>query len=213
MDPSTILITGGTGIVGSALCRLLLDKGYRVIVLSSEPGAKTPAGVGFAHWDPTSQTIDPAAIRQADYIVHLAGAGVADRRWNTKRKKEIQDSRVDGSALVVKALREIPNKVRAVVSASAIGWYGADPVIPNPRPYVETDPPGNDFLGETCRLWESAISPAATAGRRLVILRTGIVLNRGKGALEEFRKPLRAGIAAILGNGRQMISWIHIDDL
>ncbi len=213
MSTSTILITGGTGVVGSALCHLLLDKGFRVIVLSREPGAKGPAGVGVAHWDPSKQTIDQAAIRDADYIVHLAGAGVADKRWSAKRKKEIRDSRIDGSALLVKALREIPNKVQTVVSASGIGWYGADPVIPNPRPFVETDPPDNDFLGETCRLWESAISPVTVAGKRLVILRTGIVLNRGKGALEEFKKPLKAGIAAILGNGKQVLSWIHIDDL
>jgi uncharacterized protein (TIGR01777 family) len=215
----TILITGGTGVIGSALSRLFLEKGYRVIVLSREAnrrGASGGPGQGsptIAHWDPGRQIIDPAALAAADHIIHLAGAGVADQRWSAKRKKEIVDSRTVGSTLIVKALREIPNKVQTVVSASAIGWYGADPIIPNPHPFTETDPAAGDFLGETCRLWESAISPVANQGKRLVILRTGIVLNKGKGALEEFRKPLRAGIAAILGNGRQMISWIHIDDL
>jgi uncharacterized protein (TIGR01777 family) len=213
MDPSSVLITGGTGVVGSALCHLLLDKGYRVIVLSREPEAKGSAGVSFARWDPSRQTIDPVAIREADYIIHLAGAGVADKRWSAKRKKEIMDSRTVSSALIAKTLKEIPNKIQAVVSASAIGWYGADPTIPNPRPFTESDPPGDDFLGETCRLWESAISPVTASGKRLVILRTGIVLNRGKGALEEFKKPIKAGIAAILGNGKQVLSWIHIDDL
>lgn len=225
MSSFTVLISGGTGTVGSALRRLLLEKGYRVIVLSrrgkSVPG-NGPAGSGatgeassfaVAHWDPERQTIDPAAIGEADFIIHLAGAGVADRRWSTRRKKEIVESRTNSSALLAKALREIPNKVQAVVSASAIGWYGADPSLPNPRPFVETDPADMDFLGETCRRWESAIAPVATPVRRLVILRTGIVLNKGKGALAEFSKPLRAGVAAIPGNGRQVLSWIHIDDL
>jgi uncharacterized protein len=221
MNPSTILITGGTGVIGSALNSLLLGKGYRVIVLSrathplKNPSIcplKTPS-ISFAHWDPFRQALDPAAFAEADHIVHLAGAGVADQRWSKKRKKEIIDSRTAGSALLVKALRDIPNKVQTVVSASAIGWYGADPIIPNPRPFVESDPAADDFLGRTCRLWESAIAPAAAPGRRLVILRTGIVLNNGKGALSEFAKPIKAGIAAILGNGRQVLSWIHIDDL
>jgi uncharacterized protein (TIGR01777 family) len=220
----TILITGGTGVVGSALSRLLHEKGYDVIVLSrgqqrakeGDAASKSPKQGSFYHiayWDPDKQTIDPAAIGAADYIVHLAGANVADGRWSDKRKKEIVGSRTVSTALIARALREIPNKVQAVVSASAIGWYGADPAIPNPHPFTESDPAGDDFLGETCRLWESSISPVIAAGKRLVILRTGIVLNRGRGALEEFRKPLRAGIAAILGNGKQVVSWIHIDDL
>ncbi len=111
------------------------------------------------------------------------------------------------------ALRENPNKVKAVISASGIGWYGPDPAIPNPRPFEETDPADNDFLGETCRRWEDAISPVTALGKRLVILRTGLVLSRQGGALAEFRKPIRFGIAPILGSGRQIMSWIHIDDL
>ncbi len=224
MSSATVLISGGTGTVGSALRRLLLEKGYRVIVLSRRKPASGngPAGSGkpgegssfaVAQWDPGHQTIDPAAIGEADFIIHLAGAGVADRRWSARWKKEIVESRTNSSALLVKALREIPNKVQTVVSASGIGWYGADPSLPNPRPFVETDPADMDFLGETCRRWESAIAPVATPARRLVILRTGIVLNKGKGALAEFSKPLRAGVAAILGNGQQVLSWIHIDDL
>jgi uncharacterized protein (TIGR01777 family) len=207
-----------------------MEKGNRVIVLSRDtaiaPLAPSTAyakevasGNGglrpyhTAHWDPARQIIDPEAIRQADFIIHLAGAGVADKRWNARRKKEIVDSRTESGKLIVKSLQEIPNKVQAVVSISGIGWYGADPSIPNPHPFVETDPVDGSFLGETCRLWEAAIAPVTSIGKRLVIFRTGIVLSKKGGALEEFKKPVKAGIAAILGSGRQIISWIHIDDL
>lgn len=209
-----VLITGGTGLIGTALSRMLLEKGYDVTLLSRK--GKTPAGssaLRIAHWEPRTQTIDTEAIRHADYIIHLAGAGVADKRWTKKRKKEIVDSRTAGSALIVKALQEIPNEVKAVISASAIGWYGPDPVIPNPQPFEETAPPDEDFLGETCRLWEHAIAPVTDMGKRLVIFRTGIVLSREGGALKEFKRPVKMGVAAILGSGRQVVSWIHMEDL
>lgn len=217
----TILITGGTGLIGKALTQLLMGKGYDVIILSrtvnrppdSLSGPPSDPRRLTYSWNPDTGYIDPEAVRQADYIVHLAGAGVADRRWSAKRKKVIEESRTKGCALLVKALKEVPNKVQAVISSSAIGWYGPDPVIPNPRPFEETDPADTGFLGETCRLWEAAIAPVTDLGKRLVIIRTGIVLSDKGGALAEFRKPARLGVAAILGSGRQMISWIHVDDL
>lgn len=205
---STILITGGTGLIGKALTELLTQKGYQVVVLT-----RNPHGAGQAHWDPSSGAIDAEAIRQADYIIHLAGAGVADKRWSAKRKKLIEDSRVEGCKLLVKALREQPNHVRAVISTSAIGWYGPDPAIPNPKPFEETAPPDADFLGETCKRWEEAIGPVRELGKRLVIIRTGIVLSKNGGALREFMKPVRLGVAAILGSGKQTVSWIHMEDL
>jgi len=213
-----ILITGGTGLIGTALSRMLLEKGYTVTLLSrnSRKGRSTQPvepRLQMAHWDLQAQTIDSEAILQADYIIHLAGAGVADKRWSKKRKKEIVESRTAGSALIVRALQETPNKVQAVISASAIGWYGADPSIPNPAPFEETAPADEEFLGEACRLWENSITPVAAISKRLVILRTGIVLSREGGALTEFKKPVKMGIAAILGSGKQMISWIHVEDL
>jgi len=186
---------------------MLTARGHRVIILSR--GEK---GENFVHWDPYKEIIDPEAIKSADFIVHLAGAGVADKRWTARRKKEIVESRTRSSALVVKALKEIPNKVQAVISASGIGWYGPDPAIPNPHPFLETDPVDEDFLGETCRLWEESITPVTGLGKRLVILRTGIVLSNDGGALLEFSKPVKLGVAAILGSGRQVMSWIHIED-
>jgi uncharacterized protein (TIGR01777 family) len=211
----TVLITGGTGLIGKALSELLLQKAYTVIILTRTIPKKTIDNnrLSYGLWNVSKQTIDIDAVQKADYIIHLAGAGVADKRWTAKRKNEIVASRTQSSALLEKALKENKNNIKAVISASAIGWYGADPVIPNTNPFAETDPADNSFLGETCRLWEESIEPVGQLGIRLVKLRTGIVLSRLGGALNEFIRPLRFGIAAILGNGKQIISWIHIDDL
>jgi uncharacterized protein len=206
----TVIITGGTGLIGTALTNLLTSKGYRVIIVSRRKHATT-GNVSYALWDLKASYIDSEAIKAADHIIHLAGAGVADKRWSEKRKKEIVNSRVDSSKLLVKALTEINNKVRTVVSASAMGWYGPD--RKNATPFVESDPPSEDFLGTTCRLWEESIQPVAGLEKRLVYLRTGIVFSSRGGAFKEFLKPLRGGVAAILGSGKQIISWIHIDDL
>ena len=213
----SVLITGGTGLVGTAVKSLLESKGYEVILLTR---SKTPIK-GQAHWDINAGTIDSAAIAAADYIIHLAGAGVADKRWSKARKQEILDSRTKSSALLVKALTETPNKVKAVISASAIGWYGPDQNNGvnhlAAQGFVETDPSYPDFLGTTCAAWEASIAPVTSnepgLQKRLVCLRTGIVLSKQGGALKEFLKPLAVRVAAVLGNGKQMISWIDVRDL
>jgi uncharacterized protein (TIGR01777 family) len=212
-----VLITGGTGLVGTAVKNLLLQKGYEVVLLTRS----TVSEKGYAHWDINAGTIDATAIAEADYMIHLAGAGVADKRWSTSRKQEILESRTKSSALLVKALAETPNKVKAVISASAIGWYGPDKNIGDnnlaAQGFIETDPSYPDFLGTTCAAWEASIAPvtANTIGlqKRLVCLRTGIVLSKNGGALKEFLKPLAVRMAAVLGNGKQMISWIDNRDL
>ena len=214
----TVIITGGTGLVGKALGHALLAKGYHIIILtrtlpSTDHSPQSIKGIQYAKWDIESQTIDENAIASADYIIHLAGAGVADKRWTKKRKQEIVDSRVKSCKLLADSLKTIPNKVKAVVSASAIGWYGPDPTLPNPTPFVEGDPVDDSFLGSTCRQWEESIEPVTQSGKRLVKLRIGIVLSKDGGALKEFIKPLKFGVAAILGSGKQIISWIHINDL
>ncbi len=209
---ATILITGGTGLVGKALTRQLISLDYDCIVLSRNPGPAKD-GIRYAAWNPDAGTMDDACLQEADYIIHLAGAGVADQRWSVARKKEILDSRVKSGALLVAKLASVPHKVKAVISASAIGWYGADPEIPNPNPFTEEMPPDTAFLGDTCRQWEESLRPLTEMHIRLVKLRIGIVLSKHGGALKEFLKPLRFGVAAVLGNGKQMVSWIHIDDL
>jgi uncharacterized protein len=211
---ATVLITGGTGLIGQALTKELVAKGYEVIILTrdaaNQKGAKN---ISYASWNLQQQTIDEAAIKKADYIVHLAGANVGKGRWTEKRKKEIIESRTQSAALLVKTLKEIPNNVKAVISSSAIGWYGPDPVVPNPKPFIETAVHDNSFLGKTCEQWEGSMLPVIELNKRLVILRTGIVLSNEDGAFVEFKKPLKFGIASILGNGQQVVSWIHIKDI
>lgn len=208
----TVLITGGTGLVGKALSKALQENGYAVIIVTRNPEGKAPtAGLRYAAWDVKKQQIDIGALQEADHIIHLAGAGVVEKKWTEAYKQEIRDSRTESSRLLINALQHNANKVQTMVSASAIGWYGADSIPV--QPFVETDPADNSFLGETCRLWEAGIEPVTSLGKRLVKLRIGIVLGNGGGALTEFKKPLRLGAAAILGNGKQIVSWIHIEDL
>ena len=207
----TILITGGTGLVGKTLTPLLIAAGHNVVIFSRSDKKSNSPRVTFAKWDVKAQTIDRSAISVADHIIHLAGAGVMDKRWNDKWKKEIVESRTLSSALIVKALKENPNKVQSVISASAIGYYGAD--VEGEKPFRETDPPNDNFLAHTCEAWEKSIDPVITLNKRLVKFRIGIVLSNDGGAFLEFKKPLKYGIATVLGSGKQIISWIHIDDL
>jgi uncharacterized protein (TIGR01777 family) len=205
---ATVLITGGTGMIGKALTDMLVQKGHRVIVLTRK-GRPASQSVQYAAWDIKKQFFPDDVLRETDYIVHLAGANVGQGRWTTKRKAEILMSRTHSSELLINALKRNPNRVKAVISASGIGWYGPD----NGSPFRESDPPAPDFLGNTCRLWEASVAPMRQLGKRLVIFRTGIVLAREGGAFPAFRGPLRAGIAAILGSGKQVISWIHLQDI
>ncbi len=214
------MITGGTGLVGMALSGMLVKDGYNVTVLSrkpiaasDEPGVEGQGHIKFATWDVKAGTIDIAALQQADHIIHLAGAGVMNKKWTQEFRQEIRDSRTKSSELIINTLRNNPNKVQSVISASATGWYKEDPIGSIANPHTEEEPADDSFLGETCRLWEAGIQPVRALGKRSVRLRIGIVLSNKGGALQEFEKPLKFGIAGILGNGKQIVSWIHIDDL
>jgi len=208
----TVLISGGTGMVGGALRKYLVSNGYKVIVLSRQVTAGKfsfdNSNTAFAKWDVKKQELDIAALQQADYIVHLAGAGVMDKKWTADYKREIIDSRVESAKLIADTLKNNANKVKKVISASAIGWYK-----PGENMHTEDEPADDSFLGDTCRLWEESMNPVMQLNKGLVKLRIGIVLSKDGGALKEFITPLRFGVAAILGNGKQMLSWIHIDDL
>jgi uncharacterized protein (TIGR01777 family) len=207
----TVLITGGTGLIGKALTKELRKRNYDLIILTRFPERYTNSpGLSYAKWNVEEQLIDKDAITRADHIIHLAGENVGEKRWRKKRKKVIVESRTLTSDLLVRALKETANTVKTVVSASGIGWYGEQK---SSVPFTETDAPADDFLGQTCKQWEKSIEPVTTLGKRLVKLRTGIVLSSDGGALAEFKKYLQFGIATILGNGKQVVSWIHIDDL
>lgn len=212
---ATVLITGGTGTIGKRLSAMLAEKGYQVIILTRnvEKAKQQHPAITFAAWDVGKGYIDAGAVQRADYIIHLAGAGVADGRWTDKRKAEIVNSRTQSSALLVKALQENENKVKAVISASATGWYGPDTPTSVQVGFKEEEPAYNDFLGDTCRLWEDSIQPVQTLGKRLVKLRTGIVLSNDGGAYAEFKKPLKGGLATIMGSGKQVVPWVHAEDI
>jgi len=213
----TVMITGGTGLVGKELTQMLVARRYSVIILTRDPQkamANNQFGnqVTFAAWDVKKQTIDIAAVQKADAVIHLAGAGVVDHRWTDDYKKEIVDSRVESSKLLIKTLTQNPHQVRTLVSASATGWYGPDTAASSLTGFTEDHPANNDFLGETCRLWEESVKPIEQLGIRRVSLRTGIVLAEKGGAISEFKKPIQVGVAAVLGSGKQIVSWIHIED-
>lgn len=210
----TVLITGGTGLVGQALTQLLTDHGYQVIILSRQSNAAPDTKnnlVSYAGWDIQRQTIDTDALAAADHIVHLAGANVGAQRWTSSYKKEILESRTHTSQLLFNALQQYPNKVKKFISASATGYYGD--YNGNKSPFTETSPAATDFLGTTCKAWEDSVLQMESLGKQVVIFRTGIALSRKGGALKEFYKPLQFGFATILGNGDQWVSWIHLQDL
>jgi uncharacterized protein len=206
-----ILITGGTGLVGTQLCALLTNNGYKVTILTRKMPIQPNNKYTYALWDVTNNYIDPAAITNADHIIHLAGAGVMDKPWTKAYKDEIAHSRVASGKLLLQGLTNNPHKVKSIISTSAIGFYGADS-IPNHQ-FTETDIMSPGFLGYTCQAWEQEILKAETLGIPVTIFRLGIVLSNQGGALKEFLKPLQFRVAGILGNGKQIISWIHINDV
>ncbi len=206
---ATICITGGNGMIGKKLTDSLTKNDHNVIILTRHPEKDTRPHVIQKKWDILSGYIDPEALAHTDVIIHLAGANVAEKRWTKQRKEEIVSSRTESGRLLAKALQSNPNRVKTIISASAIGWYGPD----SGEFFTEDMPNYPDFLGDTCKKWEESLHPVKNMGIRLVTLRIGIVLSNNGGALAEFKKPIQFGIAPILGNGKQIISWIHIDDL
>ncbi|MDF1674600.1 MAG: TIGR01777 family oxidoreductase [Vicingaceae bacterium] len=206
-----ILITGGTGLVGTALTELLVEKGDLVTILTRDKNrtSKHP-NITYSFWDIDQGIIDKEELLSANYIVHLAGADIAEKPWSQKRKKEILDSRVDPIKLIYNYLNNNPNQLKAFVSASGVGYYGA---ITTNTIFEETATPANDFLGETCLKWEQAVDELNDLSIRTVKLRTGIVLAKNGGALPKMMQPFKFGLGAALGSGKQIMPWIHIDDL
>lgn len=203
-----VLITGGSGLIGRHLTQRLLEKGYRVAFLSRNPENIT--SIPVYRWDPELNEIDLNAIEQADYIIHLAGAGVGDRRWTRKRRELILSSRVATCELLLRKTREAEKGIKAFISASGISYYGT---ITSDKIFSEADPPADDFLGEVCQKWENAAGMFRKDGVRTVMIRTGIVVSGDAGALPRMIKPVRLGIGSALGSGNQYIPWIHIEDL
>ncbi|MCB0663885.1 MAG: TIGR01777 family oxidoreductase, partial [Saprospiraceae bacterium] len=204
----TILIGGGTGLVGERLSEMLESKGYKVLHLSRSKNleARFPA----YQWDLKNGFVDPEAIAKADAVINLAGAGIADKPWTTSRKKVIIDSRVDSTLLLKTAFELAGKKPAAFISAAAIGYYGNR----GEENLTEDKAPGNDgFLSESCVLWEEAVKKVAETSIRTVWFRIGIVLSTKGGALEKIMLPVKFHVGGYFGNGKQWYSWIHLDDL
>lgn len=208
----TIGITGGTGLVGKHLSRLLANGGYNIIVFTRSPDKKRKyiKNTTYAKWDPNKGIFDKEALGKIDAVVHLAGAGIADKRWSAQRKIVIVDSRVNSTEFLVEQLKAHAPQCQTLISASATGYYGADG--DRDTPFTEQDSYANDFLGRTCVSWENASKPAGEFLRR-VVFRLGIVLAKEGGAFSEFVKPMNFWVKPILGSGEQIVSWIHVKDL
>lgn len=194
-------ITGASGLIGTALTRRLRRDGSEVVrFVRRSPQAPEERG-----W--TGRELDPSSVADLDAVVHLAGAGVGDKRWTAERKQVVLASRVDGTTAVARALAQAQGP-RVLLSASAVGYYGdtGDQVVD------ESAPSGRGFLAEVCRQWEAATAPAEQAGVRVVHLRTGIVLSSAGGALALQLPLFRLGLGAPLGSGRQFVPWITLDD-
>jgi uncharacterized protein (TIGR01777 family) len=203
-----VLLTGGTGLIGQRLCRVLEDRGYEVAILSRRQGNGLTTRV--YSWNPGRLEIDEEAVNSCDFIIHLAGVNIGGKRWTRARKQQILDSRVIPADLIHKTLDLRNSRLKAFISASAIGYYGARTTGDICR---ETDPPASDFLGETCRKWEQAADRFDGTGIRTVKIRTGVVLADKGGALKKMDWLFRIGVGSAIGSGRQYMPWIHIDDL
>src|SRR5665213_1457248 len=201
-----ILITGGSGLIGSHLTDKLLERGYRVSHLSRSPGQDTRVQTFL--WDVEKGEIDERCIDGADTIIHLAGAGIAEKRWTEKRKKELIASRAKSIGLVYSLLREKTHQVKSVISASAIGYYNdrGDELL------TEDSHPSNDFLAKCCMEWELAVDKGKELGLRVAKLRSGVVLDE-KGALGAMDKPVKLGLGSPVGTGKQWVPWIHWQDV
>ncbi len=204
-----VLITGGTGMIGQRLTQILQHKGYEVSHLSRS--RKNDQPVKTYVWDIQNQEIEPEALQQADYIIHLAGAGVADKRWSESRKKIILKSRTESTRLLHDTLANLgENRLKAFISASAIGIYGSDT---GSAEIHETSPKSDDFLADVVKKWEAAVDEMKRLNIRTVKLRIGVVMSREGGALPRIVQPIKFGAGAPLGSGQQYVSWIHVEDL
>jgi uncharacterized protein (TIGR01777 family) len=204
-----ITITGASGLIGSRLVRALRDRGDEVTVLSRDPArASASLGVEAVRWDAENDVAPTPALTGRDAVVHLAGENVA-QRWSDEAKRQIRASRQAGTANLVEGLRRCDRRAAALLAASAVGIYGPR----GDERLDESAAPGSGFLADVCTAWERAADAATSLGVRVVMLRTGVVLDAAGGALAKMLPPFRAGVGGPVAGGRQYVPWIHIDDV
>ena len=201
-----ILVTGASGLVGSALVPDLVSKGHEVIRLVR---AEPKHGTAEIRWNPEKGVSDATRLEWLDAVVHLAGENISEGRWTEEKKARIRESRVKGTRVLAEALAQLAAPPKVLVSASAIGFYGnrGDEVL------NEQSASGDDFLAEVCREWELATRPAASKGTRVVNLRFGVILSKRGGALAKMLTPFKLGVGGRVGGGEQYMSWITLDDV
>jgi uncharacterized protein len=199
-----VAVTGSHGFVGSALVPALTRAGHGVVRLVRGQ----PVGTDELCWDPDAGTIDAAGLEGIDAVVHLAGAGIGDKRWTKARKRLILESRTKGTGLLARTLAALAHPPSVLVSASAVGYYGDR----GDEPLDEQSGPGTDFVAGVCVQWEAATAPAAEAGIRVATTRSGLILGRDGGVFPRMLLPFRLGIGGRIASGRQYMSWISISD-
>jgi hypothetical protein len=211
-----IAVTGSTGLIGRRLVQDLADTGHRVLRLvrpgssstGSSSGGTSSGGTDTATWDPAAGTIDAAALEGIDGVVHLAGEGIAEKRWTDEQQRRILTSRTDGTTVLAEALAKLERPPGVFLSGSAVGYYGDT----GDRPTDESAGPGDDFPARVCVQWEAAAAPAVDAGIRVAYLRTGIVLDAEGGALGRQLPFFKLGLGGRAGPGTQYLSWITLND-
>lgn len=210
----TILITGGTGLIGSHLQNYLLNKGYKLIVMTRNPtnlkDNLNTKNIYFVKWDIYQGIIEEDYIKNINGIVHLAGANIGTKRWTKRRKQELYNSRVLSTRLLYDTVKRYKISLEFFISASAIGYYGT---TTRDKIFNENDAPGNDFLSNLCLDWESEVIKFETLNVRTVILRTGVVFSSKRGALPKITLPIKYFMGGPIASGKQIIPWIHIDDI
>jgi hypothetical protein len=198
-----VVVTGSSGLIGTALRGALEGAGHRFV-----PMTRSRGGGDAVHWDPDAGVIDASGLEGVGAVVHLAGEGIGNKRWNDAQKAKIRDSRVRGTTLLAETLAKLAKPPKVMVSGSAVGFYGdrGDEVL------TENGRPGGGFLADLCVAWEAAAAPAKDAGIKVSHLRTGIVLSGGGGVLPKMLTPFKLGVGGKLGSGAQWMSWISIED-
>lgn len=206
-----IIITGGTGLIGKALCPLLLADGHLVTVLSRNPDAARgmPRGVRIEEWDGKTPEGWSQFVNGTDAIINLAGAGIADSRWTAQRKQLLRESRIHAGLAIQQAIQQAAQKPKVLIQSSAVGYYGAhndDELI------TEAAAPGQDFLAKVCFDWEMSTAPVSKMGVRRPVIRTGVVLSKEGGALPKMLLPFKFFAGGPIGSGKQWLPWIHLTD-
>lgn len=205
---ANILITGGTGLIGRAISEKLLEKGHEVRWLSRSN--RQEGDIKTFTWNLEKMFIDEKAFENLHVIIHLAGAGIADKRWTKSYKEQLLSSRMKSSELLYNYYLKSKPPLKTFIGASAVGYYGS---ASHHTPFTETNPAGNDFLAQVCEVWEKSYLPFQKSDIRTVIFRIGIVLSNKGGAYAKLKPLFQLGLGAALGSGQQGFPWIHLDDL